>query len=169
MDADLLHQGECTGHSSSLLKRSLYSLNRFARGVRIGGSNLVTIVLDFVRTVKFTRLLAIPPTVTSTLPVVVFVGTDVTRVVALQLVTVAAVPLNVTVLVPCVGPKFVPVIATVVPGGPDAGLKPVIRRQQAKHAQLASSADVDFSVGHCWDCEPYCASGGLSEEFWSEL
>ena len=32
--------------------------------------------------------------------------------VALQLVGVAAIPLNVTVLVPCVAPKFVPVIVT---------------------------------------------------------
>jgi hypothetical protein len=39
--------------------------------------------------------------------------------VALQLVGVPAVPLNVTVLVPCVVPKFVPVIVTEVPTGPD--------------------------------------------------
>jgi hypothetical protein len=43
--------------------------------------------------------------------------------VALQLVGVAAVPLNVTVLVPCVAPKFVPVIVTAVPTGPDPGFK----------------------------------------------
>ncbi len=41
--------------------------------------------------------------------------------VALQLVGVAAVPLNVTVLVPCVDPKFVPVIVTAVPTGPELG------------------------------------------------
>ncbi len=41
--------------------------------------------------------------------------------VALQLVTVAAVPLNVTVLVPFVDPKFVPVIVTAVPTGPELG------------------------------------------------
>jgi len=46
--------------------------------------------------------------------------------VALQDVGVAAVPLNVTVLVPCVGPKFVPVMVTDVPTGPEAGLRPVI-------------------------------------------
>ena len=41
--------------------------------------------------------------------------------VADQLVGVAVVPLNVTVLVPCVAPKFVPVIVTDVPTGPLVG------------------------------------------------
>ena len=36
---------------------------------------------------------------------------------------VAAVPLNVTVLVPCVAPKFAPAIVTAVPTGPDAGVR----------------------------------------------
>ena len=70
-------------------------------------------------TVKFTPLLATPPTVTTTLPVVAPAGTDVAMLVALQVVTVAAVPLNVTVLVPCEDPKFVPVIVTGVPAGPE--------------------------------------------------
>jgi hypothetical protein len=70
-------------------------------------------------TVKLTPLLATPPTVTTTFPVAAPVGTDVARLVALQLVTVAGVPLNVTVLVPCVDPKFVPVIVTAVPTGPE--------------------------------------------------
>jgi hypothetical protein len=70
-------------------------------------------------TVKFTPLLATPPTVTTTLPVVAPVGTEVEMLVALQVVTVAAVPLNLTVLVPCEDPKFVPVIVTAVPTGPE--------------------------------------------------
>ena len=53
-----------------------------------------------VTTVKTTPLLATPPTVTTTLPVVAPVGTGTAIVVALQLVGVAVVPLNVTVLVP---------------------------------------------------------------------
>jgi len=69
--------------------------------------------------VKRTPLLAIPPTVTTTFPVVAPDGTDVTRPVALQLVTVAVVPLNLTELAPCVDPKFVPVIVTAVPTGPE--------------------------------------------------
>jgi hypothetical protein len=43
--------------------------------------------------------------------------------VPLQLVGVAAVPLKLTVLLPCVEPKFAPVIVTEVPGTPDVGDK----------------------------------------------
>jgi len=50
-------------------------------------------------TVKPTPLLATPPTVTTTFPLVALLGTDVVMLVGLQLVTVAAVPLNVTVFV----------------------------------------------------------------------
>ncbi len=77
-------------------------------------------------TVKLTPLLATPPTVTTTFPVMAPVGTDVARLVPLQLVTVAAVPLNVTVLVPCVDPKFAPVIVTAVPTGPEVADRLVI-------------------------------------------
>jgi len=38
-------------------------------------------------------------------------------------VGVAVVPLNLTVLVPCVAPKFAPMIATEVPTRPDVGLR----------------------------------------------
>jgi len=79
-----------------------------------------------VETVKATPLLAVPPTVTTTLPVVALVGTGETMVVAPQLVGVAAVPLNVTVLVPCDEPKFVPVIVTKVPTAPDVGFRLVM-------------------------------------------
>ncbi len=72
-------------------------------------------------TVKVLPLLAIPFTVTTTLPVVAPEGTVATMEVALQLMTVAAVPLNFTVLEPCVEPKFVPVMVTDPPTGPDVG------------------------------------------------
>src|SRR5258708_11647018 len=52
-----------------------------------------------------------------TLPVVAPVGTGTTMLVADQLVGVAAIPLNVTVLVPLVAPKFVPVMVTTVATG----------------------------------------------------
>jgi len=68
-------------------------------------------------------LLAAPPTVTTTLPVVAPAGTSTTTLVALQLVGVAVVPLNFTVLVPCVAPKFVPVSVTDVPITPDTGFR----------------------------------------------
>ena len=41
--------------------------------------------------------------------------------VALQLVDVAFVPLNVTLLAPCVVPKFAPVMVTEVPEDPEVG------------------------------------------------
>src|SRR5947207_7684063 len=74
-------------------------------------------------TVKFTPLLATPPTVTTTLPVVAPPGTDATMLVALQLVVVAVVPLKVTV--PVV-PKLVPVMVTAVPTGPVVGFRLVM-------------------------------------------
>jgi len=77
-------------------------------------------------TVNSTPLLATPPAVTTTLPVVAPVGTVATMLVALQFVALATVPLNVTLLVSCDVPKFVPLIVTEVPTGPEAGLKLVI-------------------------------------------
>lgn len=75
-------------------------------------------------TVKVEPLLATPPTVTTTGPVVAPPGTGTLMLVSLQFVGDAAVPLNVTVLYPCVAPKWVPVMVTAVPTGPDATLKP---------------------------------------------
>jgi hypothetical protein len=69
-------------------------------------------------TVKITALEATPDTVTTTFPVVAGIGTDVLMLVAVHPVTVAVVPLNLTVLPPCEDPKFVPVIVTGVPTGP---------------------------------------------------
>jgi hypothetical protein len=46
--------------------------------------------------------------------------------VALQLVGVAAVPLNFAVLVPCVAPKLAPAIVTGIPTVPDVGFKLVM-------------------------------------------
>jgi hypothetical protein len=45
--------------------------------------------------------------------------------VAAHVVGVAAVPLNVTVLVPCLVPKFAPAIVTGVPTGPEVCERPV--------------------------------------------
>ena len=71
-------------------------------------------------------LLTSPLTVTCTLPDVAPLGTGTTICVSLQLAGVARVPLNFTVLVPCVAPKFVPVIVTTVPTGPEVGDKVVM-------------------------------------------
>jgi len=74
-------------------------------------------------TVKVTWLLAAVPTVTTTGPVVAVDGTVTVIEVSLQLLGVAAVPLKVTVPVPCVSPKFAPPISTEVSTCPRAGLK----------------------------------------------
>src|SRR6266568_3837618 len=70
-------------------------------------------------TVKF----ATPPTVTTTLPVVAPAGTGTKMAVGLQIVGTAAVPLNVTVLLPWLVPKLAPVIVTGVPTGAEPGLR----------------------------------------------
>lgn len=59
------------------------------------------------------------------MPVVV-VGTGAVMLVAVQFVGVTGMPLNVTVLVPCVVPKFVPVMVTEIPTCPDVGFKLVM-------------------------------------------
>jgi hypothetical protein len=76
-------------------------------------------------TLNIVPLLCTPPAVTTTLPVVAPLGTVTTMRHAPQLVTFAVVPLKATVLVPCVAPKFVPVILTVVPTAPEDGDKSV--------------------------------------------
>jgi hypothetical protein len=77
-------------------------------------------------TVKVTPLLATPPTVTTTGPVVAPVGTVAPTLVGLQLVTSAATPLNETVGTPCPANRFVPVIITGVAYAPDDGLRLVM-------------------------------------------
>jgi hypothetical protein len=78
-------------------------------------------------TVNTTPLLALPLTVTTTLPVVAPVGTITTMAPELQLgKLVAAVPLNVTVLLPRVLPKPLPLMVTEAPTAPVLGDKLVI-------------------------------------------
>ena len=75
-------------------------------------------------TVKMTLLLlATPPTVTTTLaaPFESPDGTTATMDVLPQLVVEAVTPANLTVLLPFVPPKFLPVIVTDVPDGPEVG------------------------------------------------
>lgn len=72
-------------------------------------------------TMKFIPLLATPPTVTTTLPLVAEFGTRATIEDALQFVTEAAVPLNTTMLELCDEPKLLPVIVTGEAVGPDVG------------------------------------------------
>jgi hypothetical protein len=77
-------------------------------------------------TVKLTPLLATPDTVTTMFPVVAPDGTGTSMLSALQLVGVAAVPLNLTVLIPCVAAKPDPAIVTVAPTAPEVGERLVV-------------------------------------------
>jgi hypothetical protein len=84
-------------------------------------------ILGVGLTVKLFPLLAIPPTITTTLPVVAAVGTDALIEVALhELIVVALVPLNCTELPAWVVPNPVPVIVTEAPTAPEVGDKLVM-------------------------------------------
>ena len=75
-------------------------------------------------TVNVTPLLATPPAaVTTTLPVVAPVGTVATMLVGLQLLMVAATVPNFTPPLPCVEPKFDPLIVTTEPTAPVFGAR----------------------------------------------
>src|SRR6185503_15416345 len=67
-----------------------------------------------------------PFTLTTTLPVVALEGTGAEILVSLQVAGVADVPLNRTVLVPADAPKLLPLMVTIVPPAPDAGLSDVM-------------------------------------------
>src|ERR1019366_3557152 len=79
------------------------------------------VMLGVSSTVNAAPALATPFTVTTTFPEVAPTGTGTTIDVALQLVGVAAVPLNVTVLAPWLAPKFVPVMVTGAPTAAEGG------------------------------------------------
>jgi len=84
------------------------------------------VILGVGNTVNAIPLLLTPLAFTTTLPVVAPGGTVTAIDVALQLVTVAAVPLKVTLFVPWVEPKFAPVIVTDAPTGADVDDRLVI-------------------------------------------
>jgi len=76
--------------------------------------------------VKLAPLLSTPLACTTTFPVVAPDGTGTPILPALQVVGVAVVPLNFTVLVPWLDPKLAPVIVTDAPTAPDVGERLVI-------------------------------------------
>jgi len=78
-------------------------------------------------TVKLFELAAVSdPTLTLITPEVAAAGTVAVKLVAVLAVTVAIVPLNVTILLAGVALKFVPVMVTAVPAGPLRGANKVI-------------------------------------------
>jgi hypothetical protein len=76
----------------------------------------------FEITTKVTPLLATPPTVITTGPVVA-AGTIAVMEFLFQELTVAITPLKVTLLLPCVWPKLLPAILTCVPNAPEFGVR----------------------------------------------
>src|SRR5580704_3547804 len=98
-------------------------------------------------TVKVTPLLAWPPTVTTTGPVVAPAGTGVVRLVSVQLIGVVGVPLTVTVLEPCVVPKFAPTIVSAVPTAPDVGVRLVSVGGAGAPPMIVAVAVVEFVAG----------------------
>jgi len=112
-------------------------------------------------TVKGSALLAVPPTVTTTLPVVAPDGTAAMIVVLLQLVTVVAPnPLKVTVLSPCEDPKLAPEIVTSVLKVPLVGLIEVMLGA-AGASVIVQVADF---VGSTIDVAVTVTVGGLGTE-----
>jgi hypothetical protein len=81
-----------------------------------GGDKLPIAGLVTVKVIL--ELLVIELTTTVTGPVVTLLGATAVMVVLVQLVTAAATPLKLTVLLPWVSPKFVPLMLTEVPGRP---------------------------------------------------
>src|SRR5438034_7203832 len=102
-------------------------------------------------TVKLRPLLSTPPTVTTMLPVVAPAGTGTRIEVAPQLSGIAAVPLNVTVLAPCVVPKLLPLSVTAVPmppclGEPEAMVGPVITVNEVGLLSVPPTLTTTFPV-----------------------
>jgi len=108
----------------------------------VGESEVIVGVAGTV-TVNADPLLAIPPTVTTTLPVVAPAGTVAVMLVADQAVVVAVVPLNVTVLVPLVAPKFEPAIVTDAPTTPVLGVTDVTT---GAAAGMSKTTSVEFGL-----------------------
>jgi hypothetical protein len=91
-------------------------------------------------------LLACPPTVTTTGPLVAPVGTGAVMDVALHAVGVEAIPLKLTVLLVCVLRKFVPAITTEVPTAPVLGVRLVIVGARAPRGNTTVESKLPFSV-----------------------
>ena len=101
-------------------------------------------------TVKLTPLLTVPlPEVTTILPLFVSAETGATIDVLLQLVMLAAVPLNVTDPVPWVAPKLLPLIVTAVPAGPETGDTELMAGTGSGVTVTASVEVLNLSVTLC--------------------
>ena len=82
---------------------------------------VIVLMLGGGTTVKLTPALGTPDTVTTTLPVLAPAGATAVMLLALHDVTLAVIPLKLTLLVPGIAPKFEPAITTDEPTGPELG------------------------------------------------
>ena len=100
-------------------------------------------------------------TVTTTLPVLAPLGTVTVMLESLQLEAVAAMPLKVTVLLPCAAPKPLPEIVIAAPTGAEVGDRPEIagpevgtRDTDALASCVGSATAVAVTVTVCADAIP---------------
>ena len=101
------------------------------------------------RTVNVTPLLAFELTVTTTLPVVAPAGT--TTLIKLDVHwenVVTVVPLNLTVLVPCVLPNPLPLMEMVAPTAPDVGDKLLMEGPAACAGRTANTKNAQSETTH---------------------
>src|SRR5262245_7974716 len=107
-------------------------------------------------TVNGRPLLATPSTVTTTFPLVAPTGTGTTMAVLDQLIGVAVVPLNLTVLDPRLSPKFVPVSVTVRPTGAKAGDRLVnVGADRASNITSLEYGLISPRVLYAWTAKKY--------------
>jgi hypothetical protein len=91
-----------------------------------GGVKLVMTGLTAVNAIAGTLAIELTVTTTGPTPAGTAAGTVAMICELAQLVTEAATPLNVIVLLPCVAPKFEPAMVTEYPTPPKLGDKPLI-------------------------------------------
>lgn len=123
-------------------------------------------------TVKGNELLAIPPTVTITLPLLAVAGTLNWMLVLLQLETVAVTPFTVTVLWPCLDPKLIPEIVTTVPELPEAGDKVFMHGvdvESAKHRPLLFCPPTSTNTGPVTAPVGTCARKLVLLQLWTKM
>ncbi len=94
---------------------------------------------------KAAGLVAVPPgVVTVMVPVVALAGTVVLMVLPSVTLKAALTPLNLTAVAPL---RLVPLMVTLVPTGPEAGLKPVILEEDEGPAKAPTPSGVPSPVG----------------------
>ena len=128
------------------------------------GVNKVIVGTEAVPTVKFVALSAVPLAVVTLMgPVVAPAGTVVTICVALFDVIVAVVPLNFTEVAPV---RFVPMMVTGVPTGPEVGVNDVMVGLAQLPATVKAVALVPTPLTFVTEIFPFTAPAGTAARSW---